>query len=174
MTTFPQLKQIIYNWVKDNSNLPPENIIFSHQNTPKPNDDFIEINPKIKIEKTYRKDQQKFKNDGTIDVYLTRDVTVLLNGYGKDILNNMLSILNSIDKPTVYEKFRENDIAIIEIDELIDLSDVDGDFYINQTQLMIIFQYNETVNDNTGYFDKVTASEIQTNITTALTNIKLI
>lgn len=152
--TFEEVKTLIYNWLRESSELQPNFIIQSFQSAPKPSSDFIMYDPCV----TYTEKgmfEKSFTENGLVQTSQDVEITVQIDSFGKNALTIMRKVLKSLNKDSVIDDFLQNGVAIKTDGIIQNLTSLQGIEYIDRRQLDVTVNYTETFTEDLGYFDSI-------------------
>lgn len=153
-----QLKDIIFDWLALTSKLPENQIIFSNQNVPSPYQTFIVINASKSV-KNIGSSEQRYNADGTVTTIQVKECDMSITGYGKNALNILTDILDSLSLPDICEEFERKQISVVsENNEVRDLTYKENNEWQDKRMLEISAMYETFTTQDLGYFDKIELS----------------
>lgn len=115
---YSELKEIIYNWVSDNTSLI---IIRENENAPRPDENYIslKISPFLKIGQS---NYLSPDDNGDRVIKYDEDFTVSIKSYGAGTEDNLQALKDSLQKETVYQKLYNDNIAVRNENEITDIT----------------------------------------------------
>lgn len=158
MVNFITLKKALYDWVVANSLT--NSVIWANQNGVTPNKPHVTLflSTFIKV----GRDSQLPVDDVSGDAVIKgdRELTLSIQHFGDQALENLDQIRSSLDKPTVLEGLSVNSIAVVDDTlSIIDLSTIFNNAFEPRASIDILFRissnYGSTSTDNVNVIENI-------------------
>lgn len=159
-----EIKDYIREYLVNKSGLNDNQVIFDFQNAPKPNQDFIMLNPTLNIRNVSRGEFKNNNTDGTVTIIQRKEIDMSINCYGSNSEAIMNDILDSFSLPENYQDFDLNNIVITSNDSIRNLSFIENNQWVKRFQLDLTVKFIKEVVQDLGYFETIGISgEIEAN-----------
>lgn len=153
--TLEEIKTYIREWLVTKSGLDNDKVIFAFQNAPKPNQDFITLNPSLAI-RNISNDEKVNNTDGTITSIQRKEIDMSINCYGNNSESIMNDVLDSLFLPDSIQDFNLNNIVVFSDSSIRNLSFIENNQWVKRFQLDLRVRFIKETTQDLGYFDTIT------------------
>lgn len=159
---FNSLKDSLYDWVKSVVSNDVD-VIFLNENSPRPENQYItlQISSFLQIGDDYI--PRPLVSDGTVEQVGDREFTLQIGSYRGDSLSVLELLRTSLQKTTVLDSLRENNIVFVQQLQIQDLTQLISSQFEPRSQMDIQFRLAQTYDDILSTIESVEIDEIYKN-----------
>ena len=156
---FTTVQTSLYQWAV--ANLPVGMpVIYWEQNSPRPSVPYVTLNISNIVAVNQDWSESSTNPLGVQDMKGDRQFTLQVQAYGGDTLTNLENLRTSLQKQTVLDTLRANEIAFYQSLTINDITDLVDSRYENRAQLDILFGIGQIYTDAPGFFDHMVLQEV--------------
>lgn len=146
-------KDIIWQWVRNNSGLGDQNIIWGYQNTPLPKGTFIRLDIES-LDQLYMNDGMYFNSTTNLNECSNiESIIIRIDCFNGNTLSTINKVKRSLNKSTVNEFLKANNISIYLDTDINDMSLFEGGDYTNRSFIKVNCEYAVLQTDDTNYIE---------------------
>lgn len=152
MPSRSELRQILFNWIKNEISIP---VILANQKAARPPRPYAVLNVFTSSAEMGGMDQQRTNSAGLVVTSGLRRLTASINVLGPNALDLVTKVRDSLDRPDIIELFELNGIAELDRGAVADLTELEETEYEERGQMDITIAYTSESSVNVGTIETV-------------------
>jgi hypothetical protein len=168
MATRSEIRQILFDWIKDESGL---RVIIANQGAHEPAKPYVSLHVFTSSAEIGGQDQQRVDEDGNTITSGMRRLTASVNIFGANAIDTLTSIRDSLDRPDIIEYFEKNGIAELDRGGILDLTALEETEYEERAQLDIAIAYTTESSADVGTIETFRIEGEADEIPVVVTNV---
>jgi len=158
MADISTIEKTVYDWVDSQGLVASDSIVWMDQNfAKKPNPMIgLKINPGVQIGEAYIGPPDV---SGDAEIQINMDFTVSVQYFGEGSMEKILTLRDSLNKPSVRQSLRDGDVIVVNRLDAIDLSALDNSEFESRASMDILMRTDRSSQtDQVGVIETVNAT----------------
>lgn len=154
MITIATIQKALYDWA---TLITTGRVIWAEQNSPQP------VSPYFTLRlSSFRQVGEDFITSpnaaGKAVVFGNRDFTLGVQGYGSDVIQNLIKLSTSLNRPTIQDSLRVAGIVVWDRTEVSNITGLDDTLYEERGTFDVQLRISDSVDDTIYTIDKVSGT----------------
>lgn len=133
------LKDGLYQWVSGNVSRPT---IWADQNSPRPAKPYftLKITPVVQIGEDHVSSMLDVSGVDKYRITGDREFTLMVQGIGYGAIQKLSNLRDSLNDPVVTDALRSHDIAYVDSEDILDITELEDSIYVERGSLDVVFR----------------------------------